>query len=206
MSKLIETKSYYNELDVYQHKFFIKYKGNFRLHNPKGPALISYFSNGGVQERNWYRYGEYHRLDGPAVQIYHYTSHIRYEIWFRNNVHHRIDGPAYINYDENGIPVEERWEVDGLKHRIGLPARIIYKVNPSGSQFPIIHEWYYNDKLHRVDGPAKIIKTVKHDIEEWWINGVQYPTLQIEEMIEKMNLGHWSKWSNEETLIFKMLF
>lgn len=55
-------------------------------HRLYGPAYIS--ERYDIEE--WFKDGEYHRIDGPAIR------HKNNEYWFRDGKKHRLDGPAVI--------------------------------------------------------------------------------------------------------------
>jgi hypothetical protein len=69
--------------DGYDYAYF---DSDRRKHRLFGPAYTS--SKYGIQE--WYKHGEFHRIDGPAI------IHKNNQYWYKEGKKHRLDGPAII--------------------------------------------------------------------------------------------------------------
>ena len=107
-------------------------------HRLDGPAVV--WNDG---DKEWWQYGEPHRLDGPAMVWANGT-----EAWCQYDKYHRLDGPAYI--DANG-----------------------YK------------EWLQDDRLHRLDGPAVVDSDGS---EEYWIEGERLTKEEFMERTQKIEV------------------
>ena len=119
------------------------------LHRINGPAII--YQNGIIE---YYQNGEFHREDGPARFRHHEEG---FSEWYQNGELHRDNGPA--RYDMQGIKKE--WYRKGKKHRIDGPALI----------WPHGEEWFKHGRRHRESGPAII--TRNHHID-WYIRGTRH--------------------------------
>jgi hypothetical protein len=79
---------------------------NGDLHRVGGPARIKKSSESILRKdgrKEWYRYGQRHRVDGPAVE---HESGDRE--WWLDGKPHRVDGPAQ-EYADGGVV----WWLDG---------------------------------------------------------------------------------------------
>lgn len=116
-----------------------------------------------------------------------------------------MDNPR-IEYFLSGRPQEFMWYNDmNQLHNDKAPA--VIELNHDGG---VKHnKWFRNGVLHRMNGPAyvrfsKIDGVSKPIIEEWYINGYDV-TDQVNEMISSYKLPHWSKWSNDDMMLVKLI-
>ena len=141
----------------------------------------------GYQE--WWVDGKRHRLDAPVAVAANGS-----QAWHVNGNLHRLDGPAIIRADGY-----QEWYVNGERHRLDGPAVI----HVDGSQ-----QWWVDGKLHRVDGPAVIYADGLDDsyiyCSEAWFFHDEYSMDTALQIIERLNLPHWSRWTEIDKLIFRL--
>ena len=64
---------------VYKEEFW---RVNGISHRVDGPAHISYYESGKIEQEKWYLNGKFHRVDGPAAILYYETGEIEREKWY----------------------------------------------------------------------------------------------------------------------------
>ena len=84
-------------------------------HRENEPAYVSYYKNGNKEYDEWYRDGKVHRENGPAVVSYYENGNKKGEGWHRNGKLHKEDGPASVFYYENGNKQGEIWYRDDIR-------------------------------------------------------------------------------------------
>ena len=91
-------------------KTIIHRNANGKLHNLRGPAIISYNDNGQKECEVYYKDGKYHNDKGPAIIKYYDNGQKEYEGYYKDGKWHNVSGPALISYSDNGhIAYEEYW-------------------------------------------------------------------------------------------------
>ena len=117
-------------------------------HNPYGPAIIHYYSNGKIAFESYYLNNKSHREDGPAIIYYYRDGKIEFEHYYLNDQYHRENGPAHIHYYENGKIQYEEYYLNDKLHREDGPAFISYYEDGK-----IEHESYYlnGERLSKED-------------------------------------------------------
>jgi hypothetical protein len=104
--------------------------------------------------KEWYKEGEYHRLDGPAIELPDGTK-----LWYKEGELHRLDGPA-VEYPSG----EKHWYKEGKQHREGGPAveypdgykawykeGKFYKITYPDIEFPIGRKEWYSEKEFKAE-------------------------------------------------------
>ena len=62
--------------------------------NGKREIRKTYYEDGTLRTKMWYRDDKKHREDGPAHVFYCDNGNLRNEEWYRDGKKHREDGPA----------------------------------------------------------------------------------------------------------------
>ncbi len=63
-------------------------------------------------------------------------------------------------------------------------------------------KWYINGQRHRLYAPAIITS----DKKEYWFIDDKNITEEVLKFIEEYGLPHWSKWTNNDKILFRMRF
>lgn len=103
----------------------------------------TYYLNGSVDEKIYYKNGIIHREDGPAIIEYYPEGEIRSETYFMNGNRHRSDDlPAKLWYGRKGNIREKVYYKNGKMHRVYGPSIIEY----FGSGDIRYNMWHYNNE------------------------------------------------------------
>ena len=195
------------------------YRNGF-LHRDNGPAVIEFETDDTPYVEKWYKNGLLHR-DGkrPAINDFNF-----YQEWWYNGKRHNLLGPAIVDGED------QQWFINGKKHRKGKPAVIqkIYNgyikrwyiddllhrdngpavVSEDNRQKNIIEKWYRYGKKHKISGPAII--DIEEDIEEWWLNGVEYSEEDHKDIVDFMKNNNlfedFESWSKDMKMWFKLIY
>jgi antitoxin component YwqK of YwqJK toxin-antitoxin module len=109
--------------------FIVKYYKDFLLHKEDGPAVIIYYTDGKIEEQEWFYKGKRHRYrthNQPTRFEYWTNGKIKYIEYSKNDKLHREDGPCILYFNENGTLKEENYLTNHIYHRIDGPAKIVY--------------------------------------------------------------------------------
>ncbi len=102
--------------------------------------------------------------------------------WYINEKRHREnDLPAIINADGY-----QAWFINGQRHRLYAPAIINYN----------------KEKYRLYLAPAVITS----DKKEYWFIDDNDITEQVLKFIEEYGLPHWSEWTDQHKILFRMKF
>lgn len=162
--------------------------------------VVKCYEDGSVYTETWYNENnEIHRDDGPAFRKLSNDGFERELIWVVNGIRHRRHGPAYISWHVNDQMEKMIWYCDGNGHREGGPA-----LRQWDDEGEISEEFWYNHGIrHRLYGPAYINYTRELFKEFWYIDGVNITT-QVSLISSTYNLPHWSEWSDDDKLLFRL--
>ena len=96
--------------------------------------------------------------------------------WFKNDLLHREeDLPAVELFDGKKL-----WYKEGVLHRNGEPAIITFNEE---------YMWYQHGLLHREDGPAYVWKFIFGDVQQWYLNGIEYSEEDFYEYLKKKKIS-----------------
>lgn len=154
------------------------------LHNPNGPAIIRYNTEGFEIDIKYYIHGKLHRLDGPA-SISNFADGMPWQLQYHQNGKlHNPNGPSIITYSLSNIITYKAFYLNNKLTSIdSKPAEIYY--DKSGKAKKVIYS--KKNKLHRLTGPAITVFN-KHEIkQDYFINGNKLTELQY--LINKQNFA-----------------
>lgn len=133
------------------------------------PAVIKFYPNGNVEEREWYICGKLHREDQPAREQYNMSGGIKlHEFYKHGKFHSYNDNAAIVIMNDETRTCLFKWFSNGVLHRVGQPA-IMQFMNGTISSV----KYYFNGNLHRDDGPAlEIYHGTQKLMSNWYTHGV----------------------------------
>lgn len=159
---------------------------NVKIPEDQSSAVMLTDRHGGIRYLN--EFGQLHREGDLPAEINHLGT-----FFYKNGLLHRDNRPALINSHQ------EVYFQHGAKHREGdLPAAIEFFINEEGKKEILCQEYFKEGKEHRDSGPALMWNTGSYQyyehgllhngngpachyvlksmvIEEYWLNGVQFP-------------------------------
>jgi hypothetical protein len=116
--------------------------------------------HGNGTREEWRLNGALHSVnDEPAVVIDNGTE----LMWYTHGQRHRNNGPAWVKGERGSF----LWYKTGELHRTDGPAIVTLNAQ----------QWYQHGKMHNTEGPARIERRSGKIIMQWWINGVEYKTI-----------------------------
>lgn len=141
------------------------------------PSLIIYYTTGEIKVLERYYLGQYYIYnDEPSCMRFFKDGSKAVESWWTRTLEHRVDQPQHISYFPNGTIREEIWK--------------------------------YQDNMHRYDGPSYSLYDKDGNLKSigFHINGEDLTKKAAEILgLLKINIDS-RKWSNEERMIFKLMF
>ena len=170
------------------------------------PARICYYGQTGrIKSVEYYVNGRLDRFNAPAYITYYPNGALMFKSYYKNGKSHR-DGnkPSYTFRSEEGVTTLLEWCKDGKLHRTGgKPARIDKWFGVDDEQYTEIgyyingqlhsergnpalityhnnkvsdKTWYKHGKIHREYEPAKIMykNGNKVFLKMWYQNGIQH--------------------------------
>lgn len=136
-----------------------------------------------------------------------YGSHIEYESIYHIIHHHHFISSDYLSeHEKNGYSTDMGFSNDircsnGI-HRLDGPARI--DMSMSGRWH--YAQWRVHGNFHRMDGPAIINYSQNHSL--WYLFGklISDPDKLFNKWSRYGISSNWWEWSDEERMIFKLVF
>ena len=113
IDSIIDGNKYIPPSEIYNNGYSIELRWknkNNELHNENGPAIVKYYQNGNLLNKQWLINDKFHNENGPAVIGYHENGNVKYKSWYVNDKLHN-DSPAIVWYNENGnVSYQEYWK------------------------------------------------------------------------------------------------